>query len=159
QPDSWGGDANAVSAGSAMASPRSDPGTGSEGGTGGTAGEAGDAGDADRGSSRRASASAAAPSPTLTAAVVQRLARTPTYSIRKKPASAVPSTAPKVFRPYSRPSDAGNSPRSAPMNARVRTGRVPPISVVGTSNTSAANANRSATLAPPPNCHAPAAMT
>src|SRR2546425_13068146 len=103
-----------------MASPRSDPGTGSEGRTGGTAEEAGDAGDADRGSSRGASASAAAPSATLTAAVAQRLARTPTYSIRKKPASAVPSTAPRVFRPYSRPSDAGNSPRSAPMNARVR---------------------------------------
>src|SRR3989442_11030887 len=78
-----------------MASPRSDPGTGSEGGTGGTAGEAGDAGDADRGSSRGASASAAAPSPTLTAAGVQRLPPAPTNSIREKPASAGSHTAPQ----------------------------------------------------------------
>src|SRR3989442_7703743 len=128
-----------------MASPRSAPGTGWEGGGGGRRGGGG-TGDADRGSSRRARASAAAPSPTLTAAVAQRLARTPTYSMRKNPASAVPRTAPRVLRPYSRPSDAGNSPRSAPMNGRVRTGRVAPMSVVGTSNTSAGKADPSATL-------------
>ena len=83
----------------------------------------------------------------------------PTYSIRKKPASAVPATAPKVLMPYSQPSDGFKRSRSVPMNARVRTGRVPPISVVGTSSTSAASANRSATLAPPPRPSAAAVLT
>src|SRR2546427_11586395 len=97
-----------------MASPRSDPGTGSEGGTGGTAEEAGDAGDADRGSSRRARASAAAPSPTLTAAVAQRLARTPTYSMRKNPASGGPPKAPRGVGPHRRPHRARHPPPPPP---------------------------------------------
>src|SRR6266571_1042262 len=82
----------------------------------------------------------------------------PTYSIKKNPARAVPATAPSVLSPYNRASDGFSSLRSAPMNARVSTGSVPPMRVVGTRSTSAASPNRRATLAGPPSWSAPAAL-
>src|SRR5690349_9838528 len=90
-------DANAVKASSTSATRRSvgDGGCGGGGGgglssrTGSTSGTA-----AGPGSLR-----AATPIPRLTTAAAQRLARTPTNSIRKKPASAVPATAPSVLSP------------------------------------------------------------
>src|SRR5439155_1268199 len=45
------------------------------------------------------SQSAIPPRARLMVAVAQRLARTPTYSIKKNPARAVPTTAPSVFSP------------------------------------------------------------
>ncbi len=110
-----------------------------------------------RGASGRATARAVTPSARLSSAVPHKLARIPAYSMRTNPASAVPTTAPRVFSPYKSPTARGSSPRSLAMNARVRTGRVPPMSVVGTRSTSAARPKRSAMLAPPPSWSAPAA--
>ena len=80
------------------------------------------------------------PTTTFAAAAIQSVVRFPTAGSNPYPATSTPRTAPNVFSEYSAPTVRLVS-SSRLTSAWLSTGKVPPISVVGTSSSAKSRMN------------------